>query len=82
MMFQTLFRGTKQTFPIYHTPATSVTLISSAGVLSWGMFVAGRKIKDSKEFRQDMSAVSGTCPVAREARFRLYDMDEDLKNNV
>lgn len=59
-------------------PAVYTTIVASAGTLAWGVFVAGRKISHETAYGVDMSAVSGTAPVVKEARFRVYDMDEHL----
>lgn len=59
-------------------PAVYTTIVASAGTLAWGVFVAGRKISHDSVYREDMSAISGTAPLVKEARFRVYDMDEQL----
>lgn len=77
MLFARLF----QTFSSKITtsqPAVYSTLMVSAGTVGWGAYVAGRKIRDSRAYGGDMSAVTGDSPVVREARFRVYDMDEHM----
>jgi len=63
-------------------PAVYCTVVVSAGTLTWGAYIAGRKVKDARAYSGDMSAVTGDAPVVREARFRVYDMDEHLSNIV
>lgn len=60
------------------SPAVYTTIVASAGTLAWGVFVASRKISHETAYGGDMSAVTGTAQVVKEARFRVYDMDENL----
>lgn len=59
-------------------PAVYSSLMVSAGTVMWGAYVVGRKVRDNRAYGGDMSAVTGDSPVVREARFRVYDMDEHL----
>ncbi len=59
-------------------PEIYTSVVASAGTLAWGTFVAARKVHDTAPFGEDMSAVTGTGPLAQEARERLYEMDEHL----
>lgn len=61
-----------------HHPEIYTSVVASAGTLAWGAFVAGRKAYDSQPYQEDMSAVTGNSPLVREARERVYDMDDHL----
>jgi len=59
-------------------PQIYTSVVASAGTLAWGAFVVARKIRDGRPFAEDMSAITGDSLLVKEARFRVYGLDDQL----